>query len=105
MTSPENLRRPNSVFTYYTSHEGVRDAAIGFVNLIGRTKAYRGVSAKEVQRGNPIGVEPLFEFDVDAKDHIKSMRRSLRILMPILELEYKTFGSVERFKQTVSDFN
>ena len=101
MGSPESLN-PSSVMRFYTSHKSVRDMAIHLVNNIGRTNMYAGIFAVEVELDNPIGVEPKFIFDVDAKDYVKSIKSSLRILLPILELEYKALGSNERFNETVA---
>lgn len=101
MGRPESLN-PSPLMRFYTPNEKVRDTAMRFINNIGRTNMYHGVTAVVAERDIPIGVNPMFTFDVDAKGHVMSIKRSLRILLPILELEYKVLGSNERFNEVMA---
>jgi hypothetical protein len=41
-------------------------------------------------------------FDVDAKGYDKSIKRSLGILLPLLDIEHITLGSNERFNEAMA---
>ena len=104
MGKPESLN-PSNILMYFPSHEEVRDAAVNFVNFVGRTQRYDGVFAEIIQTDNPIGTEPKFPFKVNANNHAVSINRTLLLLLPILELERKALSSLDYIKDPMSAFN
>lgn len=91
----------NPPIRFYTKIERVRGAAVDFINKLGeKTERYSGIFAKAIEENNPIGVTTLFAFDVHAGDHDKILKRVIRVVVPVLELEYKALGSVQRFEES-----